>query len=226
MSKAAIANKEAMASAVKAALQDKETLATLANLIQDQVTKAVIEHLKQTIDSNTEALRAMQEAIHSRDQTIQELRRDVDRKTDELEQYQRRQSLRVFGVAESDREDTDQLIVDLAKNIGVNIKVDDIDRSHRVGPRVANRVRPIIVKFVSYRKRREVFLSKRKLKHSGKTIREDLTSTRLAVLKDAIKEFDVSNVWTQDGVIVVKRGDKKMRVSSMDELRRLVNHEL
>ncbi|KAJ4430738.1 hypothetical protein ANN_19329 [Periplaneta americana] len=111
----------------------------------------------------------LKQTIEQRDRKIGEL----ERKVDDLEQYQRRQCVRI---EEEIGENTNKLVVELATNIGVELKVEDIDRCHRVGRMTSDgRLRPIIVKFCSYRKRSEVFFDKRRLKGSGMTLREDLT---------------------------------------------------
>ena len=62
---------------------------------------------------------------------------------------------------------------EVAKKISVNLDVADIDSCHRNGEREAGKPRPIIVKFVSYRKRNEMFRNKRQLKGSGISIWEE-----------------------------------------------------
>ena len=61
----------------------------------------------------------------------------------------------------------------------MNLSVGEIDRSHRVGVRNNDRPSPIIIiKFVGYCKHDEMFRSKKNLKATGVTIREDLTKAR------------------------------------------------
>lgn len=204
---------------VKEALQDTGMLQVLANLIKETVTNSVVTELQKTIEFNSEVISELKSALVKRDEKIEAL----EAKVDELEQYQRRQCLRIFGVEEQEAEDTDKLVMEVGKRIGVDVNVMDIDRSHRIGRRdVGNdRPRPIIVKFVSYRKRSEVFKNKRLLKKTGVTIREDLTRIRHNILKEAITKFGVNSVWTQDGVIIVNRGDSKRRVTCWSDLRNL-----
>ena len=88
--------------------------------------------------------------------------------TNDLQQYSRRSSLRIFGVPEKSDEDTDQIVCDIAMNkLGIPISCSDIDRSHRTGKlnRESKRHRPIIAKFCSYRKRTEVIKARKKLKN-------------------------------------------------------------
>ncbi|KAJ4427147.1 hypothetical protein ANN_24763 [Periplaneta americana] len=128
-------------------------LQVLANLIKETVKNLVVTELQKTIQFNSEVISELKSAL-VKGTKIEAL----EAKVDELEQYQRRQCLRIIGVEEQEAEDTDKLVMEVGKRIGVDVNVMDIDRSHRIGRRdVGNdRPRPIIVKFVSYRKRSEV----------------------------------------------------------------------
>ncbi|KAJ4430507.1 hypothetical protein ANN_19138 [Periplaneta americana] len=149
---------------VKEALQDTGMLQVLANLIKETVTNSVVTELQKTTKFNNEVISELKSVLVKRDEKIEAL----ETKVDELEQYQRRQCLRIFGVEEQEAEDTDKMVMEVVKRIGVDVNVMDIDRSHRIGRRdVGNdRPRPISVKFVSYRKRSEVLKNKRLLKNN------------------------------------------------------------
>lgn len=138
---------------------------------------------------------------------------------EECEQYARRNCLRIFGLPEKPKEDTNKLVLDVAKKIGANIAESQIDRSHRVG-KIGSKPRPVIVKFIGYTPRRAMFTNKKSLKGSGITIREDLTKQRLDLLKQAAEFFEEKNVWTQDEVIKVKiHGvERPIRLKCEDEL--------
>lgn len=207
---------ESVKRVVKESLQDAATLQVLTNLIRESVTNAVVAELQKTIEENNKVISDLKTTLETRDKKIEAL----ENKIDNLEQYQRRQCLRIFGVAEEVTEDTDKIVMDVAKRIGVDVQPHDIDRSHRVGRRDNgnNRPRPIIAKFVSYRKRSELFTNKRKLRNSGITIREDLTTVRHNLLKEAISKFGLTNVWTLDGVIIVNLEGSKRRVTRSCDL--------
>lgn len=170
------------------ALQDTAMLQVLATLIRDQV----VQELKETITKNTTVIEELKNAIVIKDHEIAALERRVD----DLEQYSRRQCLRIFGVEEKDGEDTDKIVMEVAEKVGVTVQLTDIDRSHRVGVKRGDRPRPLIAKFVSYRNRNEIFRNKKKLKNSGITIREDLTKVRYNLLQEAIKKHGFQHVWT------------------------------
>ena len=84
----------------------------------------------------------------------------------------------------------------------------NIERSHR-----CHRLRPqhdpdkrascpIIVKFISYRKRSEVLSQRRKLAGSRKYIQEDLTRESAKLLKATRDHPKVKAAWTRDGRVV------------------------
>ena len=117
------------------------------------ITKQVIDRMEEKFSSMQTTLL---DQIRERDTRIQEL----ETKLDAIEQYSRRNSLRISGVPEIKGEDTDAIAIATAKTIGVDLSLKDIDRSHRVGPMpqqpsstvtTAPGPRPIIVKLATYR---------------------------------------------------------------------------
>lgn len=196
------------------AWRDEELLRKLANLVRD----SVVAELQSTIDRNTAVIENLQVALAERDNTIKQLEAKLDKKTDELEQYQRRQCLRIFGVKEEEGENTDDIVLDVAKKVGVDITIADIDRSHRVGRKGGEKPRPVIVKFVSYRKRSELFRNKRRLKSTNLTLREDLTKSRHILLTKCIEKYGLHNVWTTDGNIIAKVNNTKHRITCAEEM--------
>ena len=156
----------------------------------------------------------LKNAIVIKDHEIAALERCVD----DLEQYSRCQCLRILVVEEKYGEDTDKIVMEVAEKVGVTVQLTDIDRSHRMGVKRGDRPGPLIAKFVSYRNRNEFFKNKRKLKHSGITIREDLTKVRYNLLQKVIKKHSFQQVWTVDGAVVVKSGETKKRITSLLDL--------
>lgn len=190
-------------------------------LIDNTVSKAITE-IKAVMEQNTELLKDFNVKLQKQQLEIESLRKELGHRSDELEQYQRRNNLRIFGVPESPNESTDAIVLNVAAKMKVDITLSDIDRSHRTGKQSpGNHPRPIIVKWVSYAKRSEFFRSKRHLKGSGITVREDLTATRLNLLRTAIDKFGLNNTWTQDGVIIVLRGNTRHRIRQIADLNNL-----
>lgn len=153
----------------------------------------------------------------------------VKARIEHLEQYSRRNCIRIFGIQEKHNENLDEEVLKLFNNyLKQNIQLANIDRVHRIGKRStqmsassdssSSRPRPVIVKFVSYRNRRAVWQDKKKLKGTGIVIREDLAPTRLELWKKAVEKYNYRNVWTSDGTIFIKYNDKNHAVSTTADL--------
>lgn len=205
---------------IKSLLQSEGVLKNIVAALTSAVVKAVVEELKTTLDFDIEETRKLKNDIMKTNEELVHMKRELALATDELEQYQRRASLRIFGVPECNNEDTDTLALSVfCDKLGLaHITRADVDRSHRVGKTKGTKPRPIIVKFVSYRVRNLIFMSKRKLAGSGVTIREDLTAERLKLLQAAIAKYGLRNVWTMDGRVIVKSENKKLTVTRMEDL--------
>ncbi|XP_039275102.1 myoneurin-like, partial [Nilaparvata lugens] len=135
----------------------KDVVSGVSSLVIEGLTASLNSAILQIVDLQKE-VSSLKEHLKLSDEKVKQ---SFDR-ADNLEQYQRRNCIRIFGVPEANKEDTDQLVIDVCKDkLGVNIELQDIDRSHRVGRRLAvaasntppPRPRAIIVKFVSYRQR-------------------------------------------------------------------------
>ena len=139
----------------------------------------------------------------------------VGKTLDPQEQYSRRNCLLVHGMEENNNEDTDQEIINIVKNdLGEEITIHDIDRTHRLGKRkLDNNVpRPIIVKFTRYNVRNRIFKTKKKLKGKTVSITESLTKRRVVELKKAREMHGFKNVWSQDGKILFSNVNDKNKV--------------
>lgn len=152
--------------------------------------------------------------------TLKEENICLKEKTDDLEQRGRLENLRIFGIKESVNEDTNTLVIEVAKKVNVTLDPSCISRSHRVGPKSEGKIRAIIVKFVSSADRQRLFLAKKKLKGTHITIREDLTKVRQDILKSATENYD--SVWSHNGVILVKLGHRIHRVQTQRQFETLL----
>lgn len=187
----------------------------------EKVVELLVARLEASLHATVEA--AVRSALTAANQEIKRLSDDVATlagrvnelegvvadKTDDLEQYHRRANLRFYGIEETAKESTDDIVVGLCREkLGVELPKSAVSRSHRVGrqpgPAADGRRlhRPIIVRFVSYRDRQQVFNAKKRLKGSGVVIREDLTVRRAEVYREAVTRYGPRNTWTQDGRVL------------------------
>ena len=143
---------------------------------------------------------------------------------DRNEQKSRASCLLLHGVPEEENEDTDNVALDIIKNqIGVDISISDIERSHRVGSKKAKQTRkskhrPLIMGFASMRKRMEVFASKKKLKSKEILLTESLTKFRYELLKKAKMKFGVKNKWTSEGRIHARVENEIILISTESDV--------
>lgn len=141
----------------------------------------------------------------------------------DLEQYGRRMMLKISGVPKINDEDTDQIVLQLAKNLGVQLADTDLDISHRTSNHADA---PIIVKFDSQRARDRFYQARKTIKNRKLTskdlgfkqgqriyINESLTQrngdlyqyARTKLLKTDRYQF----VWTSNGTVKAKETDSK-----------------
>ena len=116
---------------------------------------------------------------------------------------------------ETSNEDTDKLVLNIIKNdLEINLTEVAIDRTHCIGDpkKKKKKARPIIVKFVRYYDRKEVFSKKKYLKERGISITESLTSFSMKKLEEAREKYGFKNVWSTDGRIFFKGANDKPSV--------------
>ena len=226
-------------------------------VIQDLlINDAFIAIVTKSVDKQ---LRAMQEIIDRQDARIfdlenekDQLKKDFKKLSDDVqahgdklrninlklnaeEQYSRRNCLRLFGHPEKHKENTDKIIMDIAKeHLEIDLSVDQIERSHRIGPKIEHpkdddKPRGIIIKFKSYRTRNEIITNRRKLKGTKYAIVEDLTVQNQILLKQTRSNPKVKTAWSQDGRIIallteLRKGTNKNKtklIQNLDDLKLL-----
>ncbi|XP_020628561.1 uncharacterized protein LOC110065739 [Orbicella faveolata] len=114
--------------------------------------------------------KSLSQTIEERDQLYVNLGMAIDQ-IDDLEQYTRKHNLEIHGTpAEQTGENlAEQLLLHLEKRSGnVPIRDDDIDICHRLSTgRNRSKPRPTIVRFKSYRARKELYAARKSLKNQN-----------------------------------------------------------
>ena len=129
---------------------------------------------------------------------------------DQRDQYSRREILRVTGVPFTQGENTNQIMIQIACSLGVQITDADISTSHRTGRRGGPGPRPILCKFIR-RDLKNHILENKKLARNIRTdpdgnpvrifVDEDLTKIRANVCKK-LRQDKVPH-YTRDGKIYI-----------------------
>ena len=104
--------------------------------------------------------------------------------TDAQHQYSRINCLFLHAIEETKGEDTHNMVLEVLNNdMGLNISKTALDCSHRIGnTKINKKSQPIIVKFVRYYDRRDVFMTKKCLNGKGKSITESVTAFKMQKL--------------------------------------------
>ena len=169
-----------------------------------------VSYIKAAIKTEvTEATNTLTNDIQSLRTENDNLRKDIDKLSerlikaesdnDALEQYTRKNSVRISGVPEDvNGENTDGIVLKIAEELNVPMSPDDIDRSHHVGkvdnrsrtvPGAGTRHRDIIVKFATYNAKQRLYMKRKDLRDIEERpnvfINDDLTKTRSKLLFDA-----------------------------------------
>lgn len=187
---------------------------TFMNRFCDMISTRINGNLETLIDNLNTKLSNAEVKINA----LEEQNRNFCKRLDQMEQYSRRNNLRIFGLPEVRGENTDIVIAEFFHNkLSLTLPTTAIDRSHRIG-KEGKGPRAVIVKFCSYRDRQLVFLRKKQLKGTSFVITEDLTVQRLLLKRKAIEKFGSRNVWTTDGRVTIKIGEKIQKVEEEAEL--------
>ncbi|XP_022903943.2 uncharacterized protein [Onthophagus taurus] len=206
-----------------AALEKEDFIKGLSGLIA-KVVADQLDTLKREFDGKISDFRRDLSNIHEKCDNIEKqiskqisgeiqvLKRRCDEidksgsdKIDRLEQYGRRNNLRLFGVKETPEENTDLVVLNIFKSyLGEELDISAIQRSHRIGKIKEKYNRAIIIKFSSYRVRSKIYSLKSQLKGTRVVIKEDLTRARADMVKELVDDYGKGRVWTMDGIIYAK----------------------
>ena len=219
------------------ALVDKLSKAIMGPYMEDlaNLKLAGAERDKQikTLETEVEGLKPLSQEVHdlrelvkAKNSSIDTLKKEVERldSVDEtLEQYTRRNSLRISGIPERPEEDTTELILTVCNEVlkvEPALKVEDIDRLHRVGSQSPTSTRPILVKFATYRTREKVFRVRSTLRPGHRDPRRPWTSQPDQAIQSTVRlnnvDVDTSRLYinedltkTRDNLMYQARKAKK-----------------
>ena len=146
---------------------------------------------------------------------------------DRQEQYIR-ENILIYGVEENKEDDDDRgkVLFKIADELEIDLKDNEIQRVHRLGQKRRNNEnpRPIIAKFVSYKKETSFLLTNGNSKISKEDVFvcEDLTPLRYKLLKYMQKSCSdtLTSCYTRNGNIkaILKTSEKWVTVTSPDDL--------
>ena len=142
---------------------------------------------------------------------IETLKLTTGAKINDLEQYSRKNNIRISGMPESGFETAEETIEVVVKKLNttmrnLDLRYEDIDIAHRLGKKKKDIHRQIIVKFNSRLKRDEILRQRRILKGTDIFIKEDITPLNQEVLACMRKKQpdEVDQAWSKGGRLYYK----------------------
>lgn len=103
-----------------------------------------------------------------------------------LEDRSQQKNLMVFGIAENEKESTDDLkskvLTDIFEEI-LGVTLTTVERIHRVGKKNSNKPRPVVLRLFDCREKSKLYQNCKKLKGSGISIGDDFSKETLAKRK-------------------------------------------
>lgn len=141
---------------------------------------------------------------------------------DKLNQYSRKENIRISGLQEVEGTDDFTIFKQLCEKIEVDVKKEDIVACHRVGD-PKRKPRQMLVRFVTRDLKFKIFTNKKKLKDDASLskvyINEDLTLLRMKLLQYVKKLENVNAAFTRDGKVqCIMKDGKKFTVENPDDL--------
>ena len=136
---------------------------------QIKVTES-LEFFSNKFDELERENKKKNEKIKELDETtdiLAEKNKSLTSDVDELEQYSGKNCLLIHGVQENENENTNDVVLKtMSEELDIDIKENDLDRTHRIGNRNRKDGKPlaIIVKFTRYATRNKTYSNKKKLK--------------------------------------------------------------
>ena len=123
--------------------------------------RKTLNEILETVESFKNEIEELRNELKTSKQEIEylkiengDLKRVINLNTlqlDDMQQYNRRENIRVYGIqeAKSTKDDGETVILNVAKTLDVNLWPADIQRTHRLGKKKKNieKPRPIIVSF-------------------------------------------------------------------------------
>ncbi|XP_077996492.1 uncharacterized protein LOC144449790 [Glandiceps talaboti] len=205
---------------------------------------ADLKESQSTINSSLDFFNGLVEELRGRVSTLelenQEVRQtnvllsnrvtELEKYIESLNQYSRRENIEIHGIVESTegRENTEDISIRILRKIDPDIMESDIEVTHRLGQKhngVGSTLpRPIIVRFISRKKRDYIYWNKKKLANINTTnvgydhrskiyINENLTPEARQLFKlthAKRKSAHYKYLWTRNGQVHDKKSEQSI----------------
>ncbi|KAL8576270.1 hypothetical protein ACOMHN_006193 [Nucella lapillus] len=177
-------------------------LTTAVSVAVTEAMKEITKTMKETLSMHLKQAKAT-----SSERRLLSAVTTLTYENDRLQQYSRRESIRIHGIKTATGETAESVekkALEVFTAVGADVKPEYLAAVHRAGKEKKGS-RPILVKFVSHRKRRKVMERKKVLRekeeHRGTYLNDDLTPLRARFLGMVQRLDGIQKAWTVDGRI-------------------------
>ena len=155
------------------------------------------------VDKLTERVEKCETDLENRESACKQEMNSMKIAMNKQAQYTRAYNIRIFGIPEAkpiDNEDMRGVMCEFfEEKLDVNVKKQEIAAAHRLPTRKEGKPRPIIVRFAWKETKYALLKVRKKLKGSGQSITEDVTSDNMRLMNRAEKSNKFSEVWFSNG---------------------------
>ncbi|KAK6178662.1 hypothetical protein SNE40_011190 [Patella caerulea] len=192
-------------STIASKVADSFRQAPVQNLLRNMISEIVNDSLEKFVSPLKEEVNCLKIELA---RVTNCLNNKIQMRTDELEQYSRKNCIRINGIEEQNKEDVEKKSLDVLQIVCPNVVSSDIENCHRVG-KPERGPRQIILRFNSYKSKRKIFSDMKQHKNLPENvyINEDLTKYRsyiYSLTRKAYKSKSISQCWTRDGKVFVR----------------------
>lgn len=201
---------------------DPDFIRTIVDKVTDGISKEVDKklllfenQLMDLGDRHKSKIINMETELKNLRKENEELKRTIE----QLDQNTRKCNLRIFNYPDTTKESTiSSLVSFLNSKMNIDLKESDVQECHRIGkPNDKNR-RVIFLRLRELQTKHKIYQNKKLLKGTGLVVREDLSSTRRKLMEEAIKRTNIKSVWSQNGIIFVRKNKDFKPIFSVNDL--------
>lgn len=180
---------------------DKKEVEGVKNDLSDMETKV------QAVQSKNKSLEQKNTELSEKIKEMSESIINQEIHLNDIEQYTRRNNIRIYGIDDRNRDETAQettytLLNFFRDQLSVSLKPSDIDIAHRMGRFQKEGNRIVICRFVSRSVRNDLMKKRSALKGSTFVIRDDLTRKNAKLLEKTSEVENVKSAWSDQGKII------------------------
>lgn len=188
----------------------KEVTSTMQKHIETLETKVFT--VEKENDKMKKELQAVKVSVETKSEALKKSERDckdLTARVVELEQYSRRENIKIFGLMESRDEDIKEEVMEfLTKKMKCDVDEADVNAVHRLDTKsqasIINGARPVIVRFTSRDIKLSVMKARKILKGSRVFVSDHLCKSMNALFNRVRKDPQVENAWSWDGSVFFK----------------------